>query len=239
MKSLFAATLLAAGLVAAPAGAQDWLETVDQERLQAGDIHLGLYIDGEADGFMRLGWHTSEDGLHIYDRSMWASRELYETMEGRVSAQDFTPHEFHIRFHQQAAIFNIDLEFSTDEVTGEMQSHRPGVPDATRPIQTELPDGAIARASVFVLASVATPQLGESLEVDWYAPMGNTVEHVTLTAVEHIAIETPAGPFDTIRLEQRGGSPANDIYVERTTGQVVRIDVMDMNMQFLALPSAE
>ena len=50
-------------------------------------------------------------------------------------------------------------------------------------------------------------------------------------------ISTPAGDFDTIRYEIRGGSPDNDVYVTRGENRrVVRIDVVGQDMQFLAVP---
>ena len=69
--------------------------------------------------------------------------------------------------------------------------------------------------------------------------MRDAYEAVTLTAMEIVSIDTPAGRFDAVRIEQRGGTPANDIYVDEASGRVVRIDVVGQPVQYLALPDQD
>lgn len=241
MKSMIAAASFFAALTGSTASAQidDWVARADSDRLQEGEIHLGLFLNGERDGFMRLGWHREGDTLNFYDRSMLASAELYDTMRGELSATDFAPRSVEIRLHQQSTIFGFDVAFAGNAVTGTFSREVPGQGVAERPIDAALPEDAIARASFFILAAVAPVELGESISFDWYAPMSMAVEAVTVSAVEHVEVETPAGTFQTVRLEQRGGSPANDLFVDRETGRIVRIDIGGQPMQFLALPGAE
>ncbi len=247
MRSLFrharAMAFGVAGLLASagPAQAQiaDWVSRIDEDRLSAGEIHLGLYMNGERDGFMRLGWQLEGETLHFYDRSMLASAEVYETMEGRLNIAGFSPEAVRIRFHQQATIFHFDVAFDGNAASGEMARITPGQPTATQPIQADLPEATIARAGFFLLSALAPLEVGQSISFDWYAPMSLAVQNITVTAAGYETVETPAGSFETIRLEQRGGSPANDVFVEVGTGRIVRIDIDGMPMQFLALPDPE
>ena len=229
-----AALVMSASVADAQVG--DWRSRANETVLQQGELHLGLYYEGERDGFMRLGWTRRGDEIHIYDRSMWSSRELYETLEGRIDAVSLAPYEFHTRVHQGSSYFRIDVTFDDNTATGERRRITPSQDDLVRPVDRELPAGTIARATLFFLAAVAPLELGQTITMDWYAPTSDSVEHVVLTAAEQVDIETPAGAFSTLRLEQRGGEPANDIFVDLESGQIVRIDVAGMPLQFLAIP---
>tara|TARA_R110000868_G_scaffold369683_1_gene633100 strand:+ start:5541 stop:6299 length:759 start_codon:yes stop_codon:yes gene_type:complete len=224
-------------LFSATASAQvsQWRSAATDASLEQGEIHLGLFHDGEQDGFMRLGWSTQEDGLHIFDRSMWASQELYESLEGRVDLVSLAPQDFHIRLHRGASYMVLDVTFDGDQVQGERSLVHPGQEPALRVIENTLPAGTVARATLFVLAAVAPMQLGDTFTLDWYEPSVNAVEAVTITAAGVEEVDTPAGHFTALRLEQRGGSPANDIFVDQASGRIVRIDIADMSVQFLAL----
>lgn len=228
-------------LLAAPASAQapDWMERIDSEELATGELHLGLFVDGEQDGFMRFGWHADGEVVRIWDRTMWASREVYETFEGSVRTEDLSPLAVDISFHSGSAYMVYDNDFEPGRVTGAQRLHRPGQPVASRPVDQALESGTLMRATTFVIAGLLELEPGEAVSFNWYAPMSGAVEAVTLSAIETVAIETPAGAFDTVRIEQRGGSPANDIFVDTATGAIVRIDVDGQPMQFLALPAAE
>lgn len=241
MKRFIIAALGAWVFMSSGAQAQiaEWRDRIDPERLEAGEIHLGLFIDGEADGFMRLGWHVEDDTIALYDRSMWAANELYETQELNIALDDLAPRAVHIRFHQHNMYYLVDTEFDQGRAHGSAFIHRPGEPVTERAIDTAVPAGTVARATLFMMATVAPLELGESIAFNWYAPMSRTVEAVVLTAAEAVTVETPAGTFDTLRLEQRGGTPANDIFVDTESGRIVRIDIEGMPMQFLALPQTE
>ncbi|MDG2045324.1 MAG: hypothetical protein P8J78_12010 [Maricaulis sp.] len=227
------ATTLCMG--AAPAQVEEWVARVDRDKLAHGELHLGLFYEGEQDGFMRFGWDRNGDQITIWDRSMFATGELYETMEVNLSAEDLSPQDFHIQFHQGSMIVVLDGTYEEARVHGSMQRSMPGQPDANRDFEAELPVNAWARATTFVFAAVASMQVGERFSYTWFSPMSGGTEDVTLSAVEAVEVETPAGTFQTVRIEQRGGSPANDIFVDTESGTIVRIDIGGMPMQFLAL----
>jgi len=241
MKAIFGSLAVFATAFGGAVDAQDveWETRIDEAELEQGELHLGLYLAGERDGFMRLGWWRDGDALRIWDRTMLASQEIYETYEAEVAAVDLAPRSVAIRFHTGSAEMRLDASFDGRAGAGQVTINRPGSALASRDVSVELGEGVILRASSFVLAGLLELQPGEFVQLDWYSPLSGAQESVTLTAMEMIEVETPAGRFDTIRIEQRGGTPANDIFVEQGTGRIVRIDIGGQPMQFLALPDAE
>lgn len=240
MREFCLAAVCAASFLTLPAEAQgeDWRSRLDPEALASGEVYLQLQYDGQADGFMRFGWQVEGDEIAIYDRTMWASREIYESMEARVRLADLEPISVDIRFHQAGQYFVTDADFEPGRVTGTTRVVRPGQADASHAIDTSLPEGAILRASFFVLAAALPMEPGDQVTFSWYAPMGNSTADVTLRAAEAVEIETPAGTHDALRIEQRGGTPANDIFIDRDTGRIVRIDIGGQPMRFVA-PASE
>jgi hypothetical protein len=239
MKILAAILAVCVSTNVAHAQLDEWVERIDRAALESGEIHLGLFFEGESDGFMRLGWHTEDNVVTLFDRSMWASSEFYESLEGSLAADSFAPDTFSIRFHRQSDYFLLNVDYRPGHVEGQVQIIRPGQDVVERPISVDIPDGTIARAALFLFAAVTPMEVGESVSLNWFSPMGGAVEAVTLSAVGEEEVETPAGTFQAMRLEQRGGSPANDIFVDTVSGRIVRIDIDGQPMQFLALPEPQ
>lgn len=239
IRTLGCALLLGLGLIR-PATAQpveDWIGRIDPQALQSGGIELDLHSGGQVDGFMRFGWYAEGDEVVLWDRTMWASQEIYETYEARVARPDLAPQDVQIRFHQGPNYYRFEFGFEPGQASGRVDIVRPGQPEGGQELTAELPEGSVLRASVFMLAAILPLEVGEQIELDWFAPMNNAVSRVTLSAVERVTIETPNGPVDTIRLEQRGGEPPNDIFVDPATRQVVRIDIGGQDMTFLVRPT--
>ena len=182
-----------------------------------------------------MGWQLDGDELHVFDRSMLASMEIYETMDVRRSANDLSPRTVDIRFHQGLDIFDFDVDFSDGSVSNTITATRPRGQSGVQPLTAPLPDDTLARVTTFVIPGTMDMAVGESLSLTWYAPLTHTVSDVTLSAMETVDIETPAGPYTTTRIELRGGSPENDIFVDQETGDIVRIDVLGQDMRVLRM----
>ena len=228
-----------AGITSSSSFAQDGLvDHLDASGLSRGGFHLGLFVDGEQGGFMRLGWEANGEYLDVFDRSMLAGQELYETMEVRLGVHDLAPVETRIRFHQGATVFNIDVTYDDAGVHNQVVIVNPGEEDREMLLETPLPEGTVPRVAAFVAASLLTLGEGETVGFSWYAPMTHAVEDVSFTYSGLEKVDTPAGQFQARRYELRGGAPENDIFVDEQSGQVVRIDVLGQDMQFLALPPA-
>lgn len=204
---------------------------------EQGEVHLGLFNGESADGFMRLGWLRDPEGLRLYDRTMMPSQEIYETMEARLALADWAPKNVRIRFHQGSAVLRIDARFENRVISGNRSVEQPGQPDRETPIAHDMEGDTLLRATAFLLPLVADTTEGAELAFPWYGPLGDALQEVTLTARETAVIDTPAGAFEAIRFELRGGSPENDIFVTREAPRrIVRIDVLGQPLRFLALP---
>lgn len=234
--------LVSASVLASTASAQnDWRAHALATLPETGEMHLQLVFDGAPDGFMRLGWVRGEDDITLFDRTMYASAEIYETMTMTMSAADFYPRITDMEFHQGAAIMTVDTEVADGRATGMRAMTHPIDGRQEAPVDLEVIDGSVFRPALFMLAPYLPLSTGDSLSFDWYAPLGNGVAQVTLTAFDGGSVTTPAGTFEnTLRIELRGSSPDNDIYV--STGddpRVVRIDVSGQPMTFVRLPQTE
>ena len=236
--SAVAAFSLMLSLALPGAAHSEWRADAMEALPVSGEIHLGLFNNGERDGFMRLGWQKETNRLTIYDRSMLPSLEIYETQETAVSLPGFSPEFIKLRFHQGAAIHNMNVAFPDNSVRGERRSELPGQEDRVTQVDIkDTPEDTTLRILSFVLPLVLSQENGASASYHWYAPLGNVVEQVTLTAHDGGKVDTPAGAFDTVRFELRGGSPENDIYVTRGENpRIVQIDVLGQPYQFRALP---
>tara|TARA_R110002073_G_scaffold19336_18_gene70766 strand:- start:1116 stop:1859 length:744 start_codon:yes stop_codon:yes gene_type:complete len=240
MKNFSLVGALAASLfvIGDAAAQEDWRAGALERLPETGEIHLQLLFEDAPDGFMRLGWVRGEDEITLFDRTMYASREIYETMTMTMDARDFAPRVTDMEFYQGAAIMTVDTTVADGRAIGMRAITHPIEPGREAPVDLELAEGAVFRPAIFMLAPYFGLESGDVLELAWYAPLGNGAATITLTAFDGGTVSTPAGDFsDTLRIELRGASPDNDIYV--TTGetrQVVRIDVPGQPMTFVRLP---
>ena len=235
MLRLILALSAATALQSAQAEDINIVDRIDHDRLASGSLHLGLFLNGEQDGFMRLGWTVEDGQVHAYDRSMLASQEIFETMEARLSAETLRPESIDIRFHSGANIFEFDVDFADGSVSNEITATRPDGQSGAQMLSAEFPDDGLARLTAFLIPAVIDMEIGERIAFTWFAPMSNSVAEVSLTAMDTAEVETPAGHYTTTRIELRGGSPENDIFVDQTSGEIVRIDVLGQDMSFLKL----
>lgn len=238
VRTLIAA--LAVGLAGtAAASAQSIAERTNRAELTQGGFNLGLFVEGERDGFMRFGWYTDADGVHLWDRSMIISSSDYESFAALLDPADLTPRTVALRYHSGTRYYLVDAAFGDGQVSGSRSLHSPGEPTQSEPIDHLRRAGAIVRGAVFMLAPILDLEPGDSVSFDWWVPMRDVHETVSLTATGVVEIDTPAGRFEAVLIEQRGGTPGNDIYVDRESGRVVRIDVVGRAVQYLALPDQD
>ncbi|MEO1170304.1 MAG: hypothetical protein AAFW97_16490 [Pseudomonadota bacterium] len=240
-RAVSAFTIALAALILVPAGgalAQDSVGARTAAALpERGEFFLGLFNDGERDGFMRLGWIKQEDGVILYDRTMMPSTQVYETLAFNL-APDLQFETIHLEFHRGTGYMNLDLEFANGRATGNRVILR--LEDVeVQPVDEEIPQGTLPRPVAFIMPLTMGEEEGTQETFHWYGPLGNAFADVTITAYPGGRIRTPAGRFDTVRYEIRGGTPDNDVYVTRGADRrVVRIDVLGQDMQFLAVPDA-
>jgi hypothetical protein len=166
---------------------------------------------------------------------MMPSDGVYEVVTFDL-APDFTFRDAHILYYRGVAHLEVDLDFAGNHVTGSRTIRR--LEETTsEEVALDLPENTLPRPIAFLMPMMLPEEDGAETAFPWFGPLGNAVADVTITARPGGTIETPAGSFDTIRYEIRGGAPHNDVYVTRGENRrVVRIDVVGQGMQFLALP---
>jgi len=226
--------LTALMVVAIPAHADERLSRAAATLEETGEIHLGLFNNGERDGFMRLGWQRVDNILRVYDRSMMPSVEVYEAYAGEMDTETLFPRSVDIQFYQGTAILEISMTMEGPNASGTRKVTRPGTGVENKPVAVELPEGTLLRAVTFILPLVLDATPGDTFSYPWFASMSQTVNNVTLSVKDGGTVETPAGQFETVVYELRGGAPENDIYVSKGAHpQIVRIDVVGQSLQFL------
>jgi|GEM_PF-1619136 len=240
MKSFLVGTFAALGIVASASAQDNWRTEAVAALPQVGEMHLQLINNEEADGFMRLGWARDDENgiIQFYDRTMLASQEIYETMGGSIRADTLAPIDVAIRFHQQSAILSVEASAQDGVMIGGRTLTQPFAGQQSAEINTPITDGMVMRAAVFLLSQTMPLDAGDSIGFDWFSSLTGSPGTVTITAFDGGRIDTIGGSFDTLRLELRGASPENDIYVTDNDGlrQVVRIDVIGQPMRFEAFP---
>ncbi len=241
MKSFLASAFAALGIAATASAQDDWRTEAVAALPQVGEMHLQLINNEAADGFMRLGWARDDENgmIQFYDRTMLASEEIYETMGGSIHADTLAPIDVAIRFHQQSAILSVEASDQDGVMVGGRTLTRPFAGQQSAEINTPITDGMVMRTAMFFLAQTLPLEAGDSIGFDWFSSLAGSPGTVTITAFEGGRIDTIGGSFDTLRLELRGGTPENDIYVTNNDGlrQVVRIDVIGQPMRFEAFPA--
>jgi len=225
--------------VATPASAQENIGAQTAAALpDRGEFMLALFSAGERDGFMRLGWIKTEEGVQLYDRSMLTSSELYEVMALSLTP-DLQLDTASVQLHRGTAYMDLDLQVADGRASGSRVIHRLEGTES-RSVDLEVPAGTLPRAAAFLMPLVMPETDGAQNAFHWYGALGNAFADVTITARLGGMIVTPAGSFDTTRYEIRGGAPENDVYVTHGEDRrVVRIDVIGSELQFLALPEPE
>ncbi len=236
---LFAAAMMSC---ANHAHAQEQRETPDlaseiAEALpDSGEIHLGMYTAGKRDGHMRLGWRRSDDGILIYDRTMLPSAEVFETMRVELTPT-LEMSTVSVVFHQGTAVMSVELKAAENKISGKRSVQTlEGKSDTD--VTVDLKPGTLARPLTFIWPSVIDRKAGDEVRYQWYGLLQNQKADITVSVTDGGTVETPAGSFETLRYEVRGGAPDNDIFVSRGADRrIVRIDVLGSPIQFLALPS--
>ncbi len=232
---LLSSLIFAAQLAAAPATPAD-LAALASRLPESGVVHLGLYNDGQRDGEMRLSWEARDQELVVRDRTAMPSAKVEETMTVSASAHDLAFRSAQISFHQGDATFEVDVQFDGEQISGSRTLTGPQG-EQVREVDQAAASTTVPRALAFVLPLVLA---GEDTRFTWYAPLADQLADVSISASPGGTVTTPAGDFETMRYEIRGGTPDNDVYVSvpapGTLPRIVRIDVLGQSMRFLALP---
>ncbi|MBD8528214.1 hypothetical protein [Pseudomarimonas arenosa] len=231
--ALGAAAILAVGKVsAAPLD----LESLAARLPDMGEIHLHMFKAEQADGYMRLGWKQDGQELHVFDRTMMPSAEIYEAFNARLDAASLQPKQVEIEFHSGLQTLKVDYRSASGNGVLSRELLSPVAEPKRSEAELELAPGVLLRAFSFLLPLVDDSAVGDTIEYTWFEPMSREpTAAVRLHVAEGGPVQAGDSALDTLRYELRGSSPENDIYVSKQTPRkVLRIDVLGTDLQFRA-----
>ena len=122
---------------------------------------------------------------------------------------------------------------------GDYQAKPPGAIEKTKtPIEMELPQGTLARASMFGLVAALPLNDGDVYSIKWFSTLSARLEDIDVAVVGEETVIVPAGEYETTVVQFKNATPENLVYVSKNARSVVRIDVPSMNMRFERMPDA-
>ena len=230
LKTSFLLAAVAASL-ASPLAASDWRADIDMSRADLSEMKLVLMNEGKEAGRMVYAWRKEGDTYVINDLTEMKPN-IFETAVGVIDAKTFQPLSMDIDFAIGAAKMIVDLDWDGDHVTGTRTISRPEQVDKVTKSDAKVT--APLRLSIFGLISALPLREGYEVSLPWYNVMGGVQEDIRLVTVGSEIIETPAGTFDTFKVEIKGATPENIVYVTKSLPhKTVRIDVVGQPMMFL------
>ncbi len=233
-------TVLSA-LIGVPAGGEnkdpgDWRGLIDMSRADVNNFSLKMINDGAEVGGMTYGWVRDGDRYVIRDRTEMQPNIL-ETAEGVIDASTLLPISIGINFAIGETTRKYDIAWKDSELSGGVLIDQPNT--EARLVDFTNPDHPPTALRLSIFGLIAGLPLGEgfSVKMPWYNTLSNTIEKIELIHDGVTTIETPAGIFQAHKIDLKGGTPENIIYVSTSLPQkIVRIDVVGQPMHFLRLP---
>lgn len=185
----------------------------------------------------RMLFEGNAVGTAVYDVERtgdgWVLTETTEVPDFEVSAvsrvettADLRP----LRFTSDGTMFGGSLEIAVDFVDG----HARGAsvyPRSSGPeridLDAVLPPGTLERTQLFFLIAALPHAEGSIHELVWYDTYFGQIQEIVAAATQAERIEVPVGTFDTWRVELRGGTPSQVVWVTRQAPhRLVRIEVV-------------
>jgi len=225
----------AAGLGASAASAAP---PFDKAAAPLGDATFQLKQDGVVKGQMVFNTRI-QDGDYIIDEATAMEPDIKETGTFVLDSDTFAPKRIIIDADFSGNILDADLRVENGKISGDYRAKPPGaIEKKVTPVEIELPEGVVTRASMFGLVSALPLTEGASFPVTWFSSLSGRMQDITVVVEGAETIETPAGTFESHKVRFKDATPENVIYVAKEKRQVVRIDVPSMKMQFERLPAA-
>lgn len=236
IKCSFAAGCISA-LLAAPASADgEWRAEIDMKRADMSAFSMVMINDGVEAGGMTYGW-TREGNTWVITDLTEMQPNILETARGVIDAATLLPLSNDIDFAVGEGRTVFDLEWDGNALSGQVTISRPGEDTHTVDVSNPAHARPPIRLSIFGLIAGLPLAEGYSISLPWYNTLSNTIETIELIHSGIETVTTPAGEFEAHRVNLKGGTPENVIYVTTSKPQrVVRIDVVGRPMHFERLP---
>lgn len=229
---MFRTVVFAAALASTGAAADDhWHTGLDFSQAKLTAFRMTMIQEGQTVGFMEYGWALKGDRYVITDRTEMQPN-IVETAEGVIDRDSLLPKSVAIDFAVGDNLMDVDLAWGDGWRKGHYISTRDGA-STTRDVNVQEDEPATLRMAVFGLVAAMPLDDGFKTTLSWFNTLANRVETVAVIVSGSETVTTPAGSFDAFKVELRGGSPENIIYVSKSAPrQIVRIDVVGHAMHF-------
>nr|WP_262693595.1 hypothetical protein [Kordiimonas aquimaris] len=124
-----------------------------------------------------------------------------------------------------------DFEWNDSVLSGKVTINQSDKPERIVPINSN--DNAVLRMAVFGIISALPLDDGFQMELPWFNTMSNKTESIQIIHAGQETVKTPAGTFEAHKVNLKGGTPENIIYVSKALPQkIVRIDVVGQPLHF-------
>ncbi len=216
--------------------AANWQSLVDMSRADVSRFSLKLVHNGVEAGSMTYGWVRDGNRYIVSDRTEMKPNIL-ETAQGVINADTLLPDSITVNFAVGENTRKYDVAWADGGRTGGVVIRRPNAESRTVDFSDPEHPASALRLSVFGLIAGLPLADGFSVKLPWYNTLSNLLENIELTHAGIVTIETPAGRFETHKIDVKGGTPDNIVYVSTSLPQkIVRIDVVGQPMYFERLP---
>lgn len=227
--TFFAATTVVASAYPLP---------VDISKVEYGPIRYQLVQNDEVRGEMYYELEQRGDEIVVHD-SATLLPGVRESATSVIDAQTLAPKSVVLDGDFNRTIFDADLQFSDEGVSGAYILKRPAeITRTIQPFEMEMQADAVLRPAFFGLVSGLPLEDGASFSFTWFAPLAQSFADVTFAVTGVATVSVPAGEFEAFVGEVRA-QPENVVYITTATPhRVVRIDVPGQNMRFERVPEA-
>uniref|UniRef100_UPI0035C773BD DUF3108 domain-containing protein n=2 Tax=Hyphococcus sp. TaxID=2038636 RepID=UPI0035C773BD len=210
---------------------------VDLNGVEFAPVRFQLLQHGENVGEMFYSMERRDGEIVIHDGTTMLP-DIRESGTLVIDADTLLPKRVVIDGDFSRTVLDIDLAFDGRKGAGVYRIKRPSETEKTdRPFEIDLPEGAVARASIFGLMAGLPVREGASFAFQWFNELGGALADAELVVEGRKTIEVPAGVFETYEIKLNA-QPANVVYLTvEAPHKLVRIDVPGQDMKFERLPA--
>lgn len=229
MRPLAVAIGLLAGLTAAPVAAQQGLP-FDLKKLAPHRDTMVVLVNNQPRGGSVLELARAGDSLVIHERTVIGATMRQETTVDLSKRGE-------VRKVSQSGMVRdvqggIEIQYTGDHVTGQVQAVTPGGPDQFA-VDTTVPPGTIDDNVLQALL----PSLPWAKDAGWNFPMysagTNSVADMTLYVVGEETAMVPAGAFDAYRARLSGGAATVEFLIlKRAPHTVLKVEMSGAPLKF-------
>ncbi|GAB4183663.1 MAG: hypothetical protein Tsb002_05990 [Wenzhouxiangellaceae bacterium] len=211
-------------------------ETLDRQQLASGSLLYQMSYDGLPVGESRYTIRRDGGEVVLVETTSVPAYGV-DANNTVVLDENLHPRRFTGSGSMGGQPVNISVEWGADRIRGHSL-----FPRAADQAQGQLTinreqSGALERTSVFFLLPGFPLQPGSSHDFHWYNTYVDEVRAITASVAGVANITTPAGEFETYRVQIKGGDPEQVVYV--TTQQprrIVRMEVVNQPWVYQLLP---